>query len=139
MDRLHNLTTLFKTLSDESRLRIINLLVNMKELCVCDIERTLGFTQTKVSRHLTYLKKAGLVRDRRVGTWILYSLAVTERPEHKELLTTLNDVLKLYPALQEDITQLQLHIKNGQCTTLHTIYPSVSLSTQLKKVSFKNS
>ncbi len=130
MDTLNNLTTLFKTLSDESRLRIINLLVNMKELCVCDIERTLGFTQTKVSRHLTYLKRAGLVRDRRIGTWILYSLAVTDRTEHTELLSTLNNVLKLYPALQEDIIQLQLNIKKGQCMTLHTIYPSTLHSRQ---------
>ena len=125
MDTLHHLTTLFKTLSDESRLRIINLLMNMKELCVCDIERTLGFTQTKVSRHLTYLKRAGLVRDRRVGTWILYSLTVTDNLAHNELLTTLNNVLQLYPALQEDISQLQLTIKKGECATLQTIYPSV--------------
>ncbi len=138
MDKLHNLTTLFKTLSDESRLRIINLLVNMKELCVCDIERTLGFTQTKVSRHLTYLRRAGLVRDRRIGTWILYSLSVTDHPAHTELLTTLNNVLQLYPALQEDIALLQLNIKKGQCTTLHTIYPLVTNSKPLKELSSNN-
>jgi len=62
-----------KALSDETRLRIINLLYE-KELCVCDIMETLQITQTKASRHLTYLKNADLVSDRKHAQWVYYSL-----------------------------------------------------------------
>lgn len=65
---------LFKALSDETRLRIM-VLVSEKELCVCQLEWALGLTQAKVSRHLTILKNAGLVKDRREGLWIFYSLS----------------------------------------------------------------
>ncbi len=72
---MEELAVVFKALSDESRLRIINLLFYSGELCVCDIERVMGATQTKVSRHLAYLRKVGLVDDRRQGLWMLYSIA----------------------------------------------------------------
>lgn len=62
-----------KALSDETRLRIINLLY-VRELCVCDIMETLKISQTKASRHLSYLKNAGLVEDRKHAQWVYYSL-----------------------------------------------------------------
>ncbi len=65
---------LFKALSDETRLRIMALL-SKRNLCVCQLEWTLGLSQAKVSRHLTVLKNAGLVRDRREGLWVFYSLS----------------------------------------------------------------
>ena len=65
---------LFKALSDETRLRIV-LLLSEKELCVCQIEAALALSQVKVSRHLTILRYAGLVRCRKEGTWVYYSLA----------------------------------------------------------------
>lgn len=64
---------LFKALSDETRLRIV-VLLSEKELCVCQIEAVLGLPQAKISRHLTVLRHAGLVKDRRDGLWIYYSL-----------------------------------------------------------------
>lgn len=64
---------LFKALSDETRLRIMALLIE-RELCVCQLEWALELSQAKVSRHLTVLKNAGLVQDRRKGLWIFYSL-----------------------------------------------------------------
>lgn len=64
---------LFRALGDETRLRIM-VLLSKKELCVCQLEWALGLTQAKVSRHLTVLKSAGLVKDRREGLWIFYSL-----------------------------------------------------------------
>jgi ArsR family transcriptional regulator len=62
----------FKALSEESRVRIIHLLMNQKELSISDLELILDFTQTKTSRHLIYLKNAGLVGSRRVDQWIFY-------------------------------------------------------------------
>jgi ArsR family transcriptional regulator, arsenate/arsenite/antimonite-responsive transcriptional repressor len=64
---------LFKALSDETRFKIVALL-DGKELCVCQIESALGLSQVKVSRHLTILRYAGLVKGRREGPWIYYSL-----------------------------------------------------------------
>ncbi|MCR4434818.1 MAG: metalloregulator ArsR/SmtB family transcription factor [Clostridiales bacterium] len=70
---MKKLLNTLKALSDETRLRIINLLYE-KELCVCDIIETLQITQTKASRHLSYLKNAGLVTDRKHAQWVYYSM-----------------------------------------------------------------
>jgi ArsR family transcriptional regulator len=64
---------IFKALSDETRLRIIKLLEE-GELCVCDITAALDMVQPKVSFHLCALKEAGLIKDRKQGKWIHYSL-----------------------------------------------------------------
>jgi ArsR family transcriptional regulator len=69
-----NLEDWFRGLSDPTRLRIINLLLH-EELCGCDIQRLLGITQPAVSRHLVYLKRSGLVVDRRDGFRVFYRLA----------------------------------------------------------------
>jgi ArsR family transcriptional regulator len=70
---MEELTIIFKALSDETRLRIIKLLEE-GELCVCDITAALGIVQPKVSFHLSALKEAGLIKDRKQGKWIHYSL-----------------------------------------------------------------
>ncbi len=70
---MNELTTVFKALSDETRLRIIKLL-EQGELCVCDITAALDMVQPKVSFHLSALKEAGLIKDRKQGKWIHYSL-----------------------------------------------------------------
>ncbi len=58
----------FKSLADETRLKILWLLSGTEELCVCDIIDVLGITQSKASRHLRYLYHLGWVTDRRDGT-----------------------------------------------------------------------
>lgn len=70
---------LLKALSDETRLRIINLIFE-KEICVCDIMESLKITQTKASRHLGILRNSGLVSDRKNAQWVYYSI-----PEEKKL------------------------------------------------------
>jgi ArsR family transcriptional regulator len=70
---MNELITVFKALSDETRLRIIKLL-ERGELCVCDITAALDMVQPKVSFHLSTLKEAGLIKDRKQGKWIHYSL-----------------------------------------------------------------
>lgn len=71
---MHQLLDTFKALADETRLRIISLLISEGELCVCHIIRVLQLPQSTVSRHLAYLRKTGWVSDRRCGIWIYYSL-----------------------------------------------------------------
>ena len=68
------LETLFKALADRTRLRIIGLLLS-GEVCVCDIYSSLGIAQPKTSRHLAYLRRAGLVSARKEGLWVHYRLA----------------------------------------------------------------
>jgi ArsR family transcriptional regulator len=70
---MKELSTIFKALSDETRLRIVKLL-ERGELCVCDIVAALDIVQPKASFHLGVLKEASLIKDRKQGKWIHYSL-----------------------------------------------------------------
>jgi ArsR family transcriptional regulator len=74
---MEELLIIFKALSDEIRLRIVKLLEE-GELCVCDIVAALDIVQPKASFHLGVLKKAGLIKDRKRGKWIHYSLNGTD-------------------------------------------------------------
>ena len=65
---------IFKACSDESRLRILNLIFQNKEMCISDLEQILDFTQTKTSRHLIYLKNSGILTTRKMDQWVFYSL-----------------------------------------------------------------
>ncbi|SEJ33415.1 transcriptional regulator, ArsR family [Cyclobacterium xiamenense] len=62
----------FKALSEEPRVRILHLLMQNEELCISDMEHILDFTQTKTSRHVTYLKNAGLIGSRKTDQWTFY-------------------------------------------------------------------
>ncbi len=70
---MKNIARIFKALSDETRLRILALL-SSGELCVCDLMAALELPQSTVSRHLAYLRNAGLVDDERRGVWMFYRL-----------------------------------------------------------------
>ena len=99
---------LFKSLADETRLKILWLLIGQGELCVCDIMRVLGITQSKASRHLRYLYHLGLVTDRREGLWRFYSLCVTPGSHGDKLLKVLAEMLGPQPeakALRERLSQ----------------------------------
>ena len=69
-----SLAALFKTLSEPVRLRIVYLLLEKGELCVCDLVETLELSQSVVSRHLAYLRNNNLVSTRREGVWVYYRI-----------------------------------------------------------------
>ncbi len=69
-----SLAALFKTLSEPVRLRIVYLLLEKGELCVCDPVETLELYQSVVSRHLTYLRNNNLVSTQREGVWVFYRI-----------------------------------------------------------------
>ena len=71
---MRKIEQVFKALADRNRIRILKML-EVKPLCVCEITRILGFSQSSVSRHLGILRDAGLVRDDKDGLWVNYSLA----------------------------------------------------------------
>ena len=64
----------FKCLSDETRLNIVTLVAENKELCVCDLTEKLQLSQPKISRHLALLRSSGLLQDRRQSQWVYYSI-----------------------------------------------------------------
>lgn len=70
---LEAMETMFAALADITRLRILNLMRD-GEVCVCFFSEALGESQPKISRHLAYLRKSGLVETRRDGKWIHYSI-----------------------------------------------------------------
>jgi ArsR family transcriptional regulator, arsenate/arsenite/antimonite-responsive transcriptional repressor len=91
------LEAFFQALSDRTRLRLINLLAG-GEVCVCYFVAVLGETQPKISRHLGYLRRRGLVRTRREGKWIHYSLAA---PADRRVAKVLGDVVAALEADRE--------------------------------------
>jgi ArsR family transcriptional regulator, arsenate/arsenite/antimonite-responsive transcriptional repressor len=88
---------LFAALSDCTRLRLLNLM-DGKEVCVCYFVEILGQGQPKISRHLAYLRRAGIVAARREGKWMHYSVVA---PKHDGAVRILSETLS---ALSEDKT-----------------------------------
>ena len=105
----------FKALADTTRLRILNLLLH-GELCVCDIQHVLDATQPNVSRHLAYLRNAGLVRDRRDGYRIFYRLADPKDGAKQRLYRFLRESCADDDLFQADKNRLRSVIKAGSCT-----------------------
>lgn len=70
-----NALTVFKLLSDETRLNIVLILRELGELCVCDLCTALEQSQPKISRHLAILRECGLLSDRKQGKWVHYRLS----------------------------------------------------------------
>lgn len=122
---MKELAKVFKALSDEARLRILNLVFRTGEICVCDIEAITGFTQTKTSRHLSYLRNAELVDARQQGLWMLYSIAEPKNQEHKQLLECLKTILQINPVALKDARELNKNINKGCCTTFSVIKPEI--------------
>ena len=110
--QLATIEKLLQALGDRTRLRILGLLVT-GEVCVCHIHESLRVSQPKVSRHLAYLRRAGLVETRREGLWVYYRLAKSADP----LILTIRDVvahtLAHVPGIRRDAERLQK--KNGCC------------------------
>jgi ArsR family transcriptional regulator len=92
---------LFRAFSDRTRLRILNLL-KPGELCVCDLVRVLNSPQPKISRHLAYLRKAGLVTARKEGLWMYYVLAPAKTEFHRKLMECLSCCFADVPELAKD-------------------------------------
>jgi ArsR family transcriptional regulator len=93
---------LFRALADETRLRIIALLSH-GELCVCHIQEVLKLPQPNVSRQLGVLRSAGLVEDRREGSWVHYRLRAQEDPDCERQLRSLTDAYSKDGALRREI------------------------------------
>ena len=112
---MKDLEQYFKALADNSRLRIINLLLH-GELCVCDIQYVLENSQPNVSRHLSYLKNSGIVTDRRDGYRIYYRLTDPGETTKRLLFDFLRQAFGNQEQLLGDTARLKHAIAAGSCT-----------------------
>jgi ArsR family transcriptional regulator len=104
--QIHALEGLFKALADATRLRILGLLL-AGEVCVCDIHETLAIAQPKASRHLAYLRKAGLVAARREGLWMHYRLAELPDPVIEAITAAVAHALTHVDVVRRDAARLE--------------------------------
>ena len=99
----------FKCLSDETRLNIVTLVTENKELCVCDLTEKLQLSQPKISRHLALLRSSGLLQDRRQSQWVYYNI-------NPQLPTWCHDVLNLLVSSQTIANKASQNIQiNSYC------------------------
>jgi ArsR family transcriptional regulator, arsenate/arsenite/antimonite-responsive transcriptional repressor len=98
------LTKLFKALGDDTRLRLVNLL-HSGSLCVCDLQEVLSLPQPLVSRHLAVLRAANLVRRRRQGAKVCYSIARAPFLNYP-LGEFLTEIVQFFPEFQADAQKL---------------------------------
>src|SRR5258708_9678925 len=96
-----DLVTLFQALGDRTRLRLLNLLAG-GELCVCYFVELLREAQPKISRHLAYLRRSGLVESRRDGKWIHYRLVRPSDARVAQIVHTLLATRSQAPPMQPD-------------------------------------
>lgn len=96
---------IFKALADETRLRILTLLL-AGELCVCEVMAVLDLPQSTASRHLAYLRNAGWVLDRRQGVWMYYRLNDDGQPLRQQLRMVIEALLAGGPEAQRALVKL---------------------------------
>src|SRR3954452_15424603 len=104
--RVATLETFFKALADRTRLRILGLLLT-GEVCVCHIHESLRISQPKVSRHLAYLRRAGVVDTRRDGLWVHYRLADSSDPVVATVRQAVAHALGHVDGIPRDVARLQ--------------------------------
>ncbi len=114
---MEQLAQLYKALSEEMRLRIM-MLLTQGELCVCDIQAVLDEPQSKVSRHLAYLKHSGLVSSKRVGVWMHYVIKDSADKTCMAQLAFMEENLSTLPQFSADRKKLKQFQKEKGCDAL---------------------
>jgi ArsR family transcriptional regulator len=102
---MQNTAAFFSALAEPTRLRLLCLMRD-GDVCVCHLQRVLQTNQPKISRHLAYLKSAGLVRSRRQGKWMYYSLAGIRGPLKRVLSETIAHT-RTKPQARKDARRLK--------------------------------
>ena len=106
---------MFRAFADRTRLRILHLLSREGELCVGDLVATLRVPQPTASRHLAYLRRAGLVAVRNDGQWKHYSLAAARSAPHRALVACLDGCFADVPELKADRARRRTLRGRGGC------------------------
>lgn len=106
---MQNLITTLRALSDETRLRIMKILL-LRVCCVCEIMQTLDISQSRASRNLGILQDAGFLKARRDGAWIIYSI---DWQTANRYATSLTKLLKNSPLSDEVLKQDEERLKHA--------------------------
>lgn len=101
---------IFKACADESRLRILFLILENNEMCITDLEKILDFTQAKTSRHLIYLKNSGILSFKRYNHWVFYKI----KDEVEDIIGQIFEFLKKDAQLQKDLQVYQTLFTNRE-------------------------
>jgi ArsR family transcriptional regulator, arsenate/arsenite/antimonite-responsive transcriptional repressor len=122
---LERTTILHKALADDSRLRILALMFRFGEICISDLELILDFTQTKTSRHVTYLKHSGILSHLKREKWIYYFI----KDEYKDFIAPVIDAIDQDEIVMKDLeTYITLYSNNTLATRhLHNIQKRYNL------------
>src|SRR5258707_14739475 len=102
----YNIELLFKALADRTRLRLISL-IGDSEVCVCFFVAILKVSQPKISRHLAYMRRAGIVTARREGKWMHYRLSEPPDEHAARIFREVRATLSEHPELQRDRERLE--------------------------------
>lgn len=95
----------FSALADRTRLRLLNLMRN-GEVCVCFFAEAIGTNNPKISRHLAYLKRAGLVSARRDGKWSHYKITAPTTTFAKDIFDSTLKMIEADPEMKADLKRL---------------------------------
>ncbi|HZM04496.1 MAG TPA: metalloregulator ArsR/SmtB family transcription factor [Candidatus Saccharimonadales bacterium] len=104
----------FRAVSDRTRLRLLHLLM-AGEMCVCDLVEIIKVPQPAASRHLAYLRKAGLVAGEKRGLWMYYSLVPPKTAFHRKLLASLAPCFEDMAELRKDKAMRAKLKRSGRC------------------------
>lgn len=131
-DFLLNLETFFMALADKTRLRLLNLMRD-GEICVCFFTEVLNESQPKISRHLAYLRNAGIVEARRDGKWMHYKIVEPESDYAAKVLQDTLDWLASQDEMQKDYEKLAIACcaPNTQITISRAPKPNTFAETDI--------
>ena len=101
------LVEILRACMEEMRIRLLNLLIESDEVCVYHLVEALGESQPKVSRHLSYLRRAGIVTTRRDGLWVYYRLAEPLDRPATDIIVALRRASAGSPVRAEDLKKLR--------------------------------
>jgi ArsR family transcriptional regulator, arsenate/arsenite/antimonite-responsive transcriptional repressor len=111
---MDDLVQYFRALSEELRLRILILLAH-GELCVCDMMDVLEEPQSKISRHLSYLKRSGLITGKRVGVWMHYMLSQPTEETIRVQIEFMRERLSQLPGFKDDVVKMEILKERKRC------------------------
>ncbi len=102
MENLKNMVKTIKALADEGRLRIILLLMERDNLCVCEIKEVIGLSQPTISIHLKSLQNAGLIESKKEGLWVNYCIRKEMKGEIKKIVEGIKNSLAGDSKIEDD-------------------------------------
>lgn len=120
--QLKQITKIIKALADENRIRILCLLKNKKDICVCEITEIIGLAQPTISSHLRLLENAGLIESFKDGLWVNYNIVSDLEPFSGQLIETLYKNLENDKQIKSDGEKTKKITRNTICK-----YPAGSI------------